>query len=216
MDIIYIRCSTQDQEPKLQINDIRSAWDVTSIVYEENESAFKENAKRPIFDELQKLIVKGKVSNLYVWDLDRIYRNRVKLKDFFILCQNGECKIHSYNQKWLETINEIQKPFDEIMMDLLVNLLGWMGQEESEKRSSRVKNAVTKRNGTTYSYKGNKWGRKGISTHTKNKIIKLHQQGRSVREIASEVIIYDKNNNGRNISKSTVHKIISENTVFLT
>lgn len=41
--------------------------------------------------------------------------------------------------------------------------------------------------------------------------MELHRKNKSIREIADMVMIYDKNNNAKKISKSGVHKIIVEN-----
>jgi DNA invertase Pin-like site-specific DNA recombinase len=94
---------------------------------------------------------------------------------------------------------------------MMIQVIGFIAEEESSTKSARVKNAVRKsKNGNTISYKGNRWGRKPISTQTTQKVIELRKEGKSIRDISSIVKIYDSNNNGRNISKSTVHKILAE------
>lgn len=209
----YIRCSTLEQEPDLQIKDIKTICDNPFELYKENQSAWAENVVRPVFSSIVNLIKKRKITDLYVWDLDRIYRNRKRLQEFFILCKTYDCKVHSYRQNWLEDINSIPAPFDEIVFDLLISITGWMGQDESQKKSERVKMAVKKRSNGTYSYKGNKWGRKALPKQTIDRVLEFHLQGKSIREIASLVKIYDKHNNGKQISKSAVHKILVENSV---
>lgn len=208
----YIRCSTLEQEPELQIKDIKTICEQPFELYKENQSAWAENTIRPVFSSIISLIKKRKITNLYVWDLDRIYRNRKRLQEFFILCKTYDCKVHSYRQNWLEDINSIPAPFNEIVFDLLINITGWMGQDESQKKSERVKMAVKKRNNGTFSYKGNKWGRKALPKQTIDRVLEFHQQGKSIREIASLVKIYDKHNNGKQISKSAVHKILVGNS----
>ncbi len=208
----YIRCSTLEQEPELQIKDIKTICEQPFELYKENQSAWAENTIRPVFSSIISLIKKRKISNLYVWDLDRIYRNRKRLQEFFILCKTYDCKVHSYRQNWLEDINSIPAPFNEIVFDLLINITGWMGQDESQKKSERVKMAVKKRSNGTFSYKGNKWGRKALPKQTIDRVLEFHQQGKSIREIASIVKIYDKHNNGKQISKSAVHKILVGNS----
>lgn len=208
----YIRCSTLEQEPELQIKDIKTICEQPFEIYKENQSAWAENTIRPVFSSIISLIKKRKITNLYVWDLDRIYRNRKRLQEFFILCKTYDCKVHSYRQNWLEDINSIPAPFNEIVFDLLINITGWMGQDESQKKSERVKMAVKKRSNGTFSYKGNKWGRKALPKQTIDRVLEFHQQGKSIREIASIVKIYDKHNNGKQISKSAVHKILVGNS----
>ncbi|MBC7696234.1 MAG: recombinase family protein [Burkholderiales bacterium] len=209
--VYYIRCSSSEQEPELQIKDIDLICNKSHEIFKENQSAFAENVVRPVFNSLIKLIKQRKVTDLFVWDLDRIYRNRKRLQEFFILCKTYDCKIHSYRQNWLEDINSIPAPFDEIVMDLLINITGWMAQDESQKKSERVCMAVRRKERGTFSYKGNKWGRKSFPKQTIDRVLEFHRKGNSIRKIAELVKVYDKNNNERQISKSAVHKIIVEN-----
>ena len=211
MEVVYIRCSTPEQEPQLQLNDINMEFKPVkdALILEESISAWKENTPRPQFNHLEQLIKSNKVNTLYVWNLDRIYRNRKKLVAFFALCKAYKVKVRSYCQKWLDGLYYTPEPFDEIFMDLFINLLGWIAESESTDKSSRIKMATRKKNNTTFSYKGNLWGRKPVPTNTINRVLELQKDGLSIREIAKKVTVYDKNNNGRNISKSAVHKILT-------
>jgi DNA invertase Pin-like site-specific DNA recombinase len=208
--VYYIRCSTMEQNPNLQIKDLDSICDVPHDIYKENESAWADNVIRPEFNKILALIKKRKITDLYVWDLDRAYRNRKRLQEFFVLCKTYNCKIHSYRQKWLESINSIPAPFDEIVQDMLINIFGWIAEEESSKRSERIKLAIKKSDKGTFSYKGNKWGKKSLPQQTVNQILELHKQGKSIRQIASEVTFFDKNRNEKKVSKSAVHKLVSQ------
>jgi DNA invertase Pin-like site-specific DNA recombinase len=210
-DIIFIRTSTVEQTPELQLGDITRTFNPSSfIIIEEQESAFKESVKRNQFERLKKLIASNKVNVLYVWDLDRLFRNRKRLISFLELCKINNTKLYSYNQQWLTKLQEIQPPFNEIMYDFMLQIMGWIAEEESIKKSNRVKMAVRKNtNGVTFSHKGNKWGRKTLSKQVTTKVKELKDLGLSIRQIAAQVMVYDKSNNGRNISKSAVHKILS-------
>lgn len=211
MNLIYIRTSTSEQTPELQLKDILPMVLGEYEIYTEQQSAYKENVKRPEFDKIIQLIKTGKVKHLYAWDLDRLHRNRSRLKELFQLAKIYGTSIHTYNQQWLEEINKIPAPFNDIMSDLLINLFGWLGQDESKKKSERVKLAVRKDSkGVTRSYHGNKWGRKGFPKQTINRVLELVGSGKSIREIAGLVTVYDRNKNERLISKSAVHNIISE------
>ena len=209
---MYIRTSTLEQNPELQINDISTICQGEHEIYKEQLSAWCENVNRPVFNSIIDLIKKQKVSDLYVWDLDRVYRNRKRLQDFFILCKTYKCKVHSYRQKWLEDVNSIPPPFNEIVMDLLISITGWMGQDESDKRSSRIQMAVRQKKNGTFSYKGNKWGRKALPKQAIDRIMELYHAGKSIRQIASLVFVTDKNKNQKPISKSVVHKTVVENS----
>lgn len=211
MTIIYIRTSTTEQNPELQLRDIATMVDIEATkILKEHQSAFKEHAQRPELEELKKLILKRRVSKIYVWHLDRIYRNRKNLISFLQLCKTYGVSIFSFNQLWLQSIQTMPSPFNEIVFDLMCQIIGMTSEDESQTKSNRVKLAVRKVAGETVSYKGNRWGRKPLSTQTTNKVIALHQEGHSLREIANAVTIYDKNNNSRLISKSAVHKILSD------
>jgi DNA invertase Pin-like site-specific DNA recombinase len=207
---IFIRTSTTEQNPELQLKDIVTTFELTEyIIIEEQDSAYLEKSARIEFEKLKKLILTKKVAELYVWDLDRLVRNRKQLIEFFQVCKYAKTSIFSFNQKWLQEIQSIPPPFNEIVFDLMIQLLGWIAEEESTKKSHRVKMAVVKKEDKpTVSHKGNRWGRKPLTKQVVNKIMELHKSGSSIRQIAKQVNIYDSNNNGTPISTGAVHKTI--------
>jgi DNA invertase Pin-like site-specific DNA recombinase len=200
---IYLRTSTEEQHPENQLKDCKSLISNEPYeVLEERQSAWRDK-ERPIFESIRQRIRVGSIKSLVVWDWDRLYRNRKKLREFFEFCKVYGCEIHSFRQKFFEDFYKIPKPFDEIMQDLFLNLLGWMAEDESQKKSERVKIAFQ-------NHKGN-WGRPlKIKNNLKEEVLKLKEQGLSLREIAQSVWYYDKNRNQKFISKSAVHKILSE------
>lgn len=236
---VYIRTSTDDQHPENQIRDIEKTYEISEkdyVLFSDKESAWNEVKDREDFDRLKSIIKRAKGGDLYVWDWDRIWRNRKRLKEFFQLCKLYKVKIHSFRQLFYESFHDIPSPFDEIMQELFLNLLGWMSEDESKKKSDRVMAARRKvcpacqkinnadelscekckgslKNVRTKSYKGNEWGRKNLSKQTIRKILQLRTDNPkiSIREIASQVVYYDKNNNAKNVSRSAVHKILNEN-----
>lgn len=206
--VIYIRTSTDKQNPLNQLancksirpkdNKIDTFVDYTLI--QDKESAWKEK-KREGFNLIQNKIKKNKIKNLIVWDLDRLYRNRKKLIAFFKFCKLHKCLIYSYNQSWLEEINKMPEPFNEAIFDLMLQIIGWISQDESDRKSKRIKLAVRKIEGKpTKSYRGNKWGRKPTGKFKKTKIKELANEGYSIRNIAKEV----------KLAPSTVHKLLKE------
>ena len=184
--IIYIRTSTDEQNPQNQIKDCEKLSNGAYELFEDKQSAYKDNKERESFERVKRLIKSNKIRHFIVWDLDRIYRNRIRLKQFFEFCKMYKCEIHSYNQQWLEQLNKIPQPFNEIMHELMLNLMGWLAEDESKKKSDRVKLAVRKKNGVTRSYKGKKWGRKPLHTNKINRIIKKRDEGMNYRTIAAE------------------------------
>jgi DNA invertase Pin-like site-specific DNA recombinase len=207
---VYIRTSTEDQEPENQIREVETISGGDYVLFQDKQSAWKDDKERPDFEKLRKLISSNAVRDLYVWDWDRLFRNRKRLKEFFQFCAMHKCNIHSFRQKFYESFYQIPAPFDEIMQELFLNLLGWMGEDESNKKSDRVKLAVRRDDGVTKSYKGNKWGRKELNDRVKEDVIRLHLEHNSLRTIAKNVTYFDKNNNAKNISLASVHKIIAE------
>lgn len=207
--IIYIRTSTEDQNPENQLKDCLSLLknDEYEII-EDKQSAWKEHKEREGFNKVKNEIKKQKLQKLIVWDLDRIYRNRKNLVDFFKLCEINKCQIHSFRQKWLIQINEMPSPWNEIIQDLMIQIIGWLAQDESDKKSERIRNAMRVKKSGVYSYKGNRWGRKEISSQAIKKILLLHQQGKKMKEICNEVSYSDRNNNKKNVSIGLVHKVL--------
>ena len=208
---IYIRTSTDEQNPENQLKDCLNLVTEEYELFEDKQSAWKEHKEREGFDSLKKLIIRGKLRKLVVWDLDRIYRDRKNLVEFFKFCELNKCKIHSYRQKWLTQINNMPSPWNEIIHDLMIQIMGWLAQEESDKKSQRVRASMRMKEDGVYSYKGNKWGRKRISLQATKKILELREKGMSIRQICKEVKYSDKNNNMKNVSSGLVHKIVSEN-----
>ncbi len=218
--IIYLRTSTEEQTPELQLNDclelikrLNISKDDCDIV-EEKKSAFKDDIKREVFNSIVLKIKKRNINILIVWDLDRVYRNRKKLISFFELCKIYGCKIYSYRQQFLEDINKAPEPWNEMLLNNLIFILGWIAEEESQKKSERISNAVRKKDKDgkrikAISYKGNKWGRKEIENKKMiADILELHKQGLSLSKIAKQVEYYDKSNNIKHPSVSLVWKIV--------
>jgi len=213
--ILYLRTSTEEQSPLNQLEACEELTHKLNLadyeIVEDKISGWKD-LERESFDKIKKGIQKKEISVLICWDLDRLYRNRKKLIEFFAFCKTYNCKIYSVRQSWLEDLNTIPEPFNEIMHSLMLQVMGWLAEEESNKKSERVKLAIKKNTlGKTYSKFGNKWGRKAInSNRLKNKVIELRQQGLSFRNILKheEVYFYDKNKNKKKPSLATIHSYI--------
>jgi len=213
--IIYNRTSTEDQNPENQVENCKEITTRLNIldfkVLEEQKSAFKDDEKREIFNEIKRKIKAREIKNFIVWDLDRIYRNRKKLISFFKFCKFYECKIYSYRQQFLEDINKSPEPWNEMLFDNMVFILGWIAEDESAKKSERIKAAIRiSKKGHTVSYKGNKWGRKAVPLKVKQNILKLHEQGKHYREICEEVYYWDAAKHKKFVSLGLVHKTLEE------
>ena len=209
LKIAYLRTSTEDQRPEDQENDVMTIAPPDVIIKMEQQSAWKDQIKaRPVFSEIREQIKQGKVSDLYVWDLDRIYRNRLQTISFLKLCHANGCKIHSFRQKWLDDINKVPAPWNEIINDFLVHILAWIAEEESNKRSDRIKKSVDYgEDGVTRSTKGKPWGRPRKREKFIIPVCNLKRQNPdlSTRDIAGQLT-----ENGTPISHKTVFDILND------
>lgn len=206
-NIIYLRTSTEDQHPEIQLDDCKILAKQLNLndceVIEDKISGWKD-IKREGFDRIIQTIKKKETKHLICWDLDRLYRNRKRLVNLFEISKIFGCTVHSVRQGWLEDINKMPEPFNDIMHSLMLQIMGWIAEEESTKKSERVKLSKKDINGVTYSKYGKKWGRKEISTQAKNKILELRKQGLTIKQIREQVKCDEKN-----VSIGVIHKIIN-------
>lgn len=182
--VIYLRTSTEEQNPQNQLKDcITLVKGEEYIVYEEKQSAWKE-VNRPIFRNIIDSIKNREIDKLVVWDLDRLYRNRKHLLGFFQLCKSYNTKILSYRQKWLTDLQTMKLPVGfewiaDMQIDNFLNFLGWISEDESQKKSDRVKIAFK-------NHKGKKWGRPKIHRNKINVILEHWYTGLSYRQISEK------------------------------
>jgi len=220
IDIMFARVSSDDQDERSQITSMISKFGLVEsdcLVLNERMSAWNQDKeyKRLEFLKLKSMVKNRQVRNIYVFDIDRIYRNRVKLVEFYSFCKHYDVKIFSHNQEYLNALLNIEMPgglefLGEQIFSNTLNLLAWTAEDESNKKSQRVKSKIKVKDDGAYSVYGNKWGRKSLSKQTVSKVLEFSAQGLSVRKIAELVKTSDKNNNMKNISKSVVHKIIHD------
>jgi len=230
--LLYLRTSTKDQNPELQRKQgVEFCLELglgEPEVYSEKGSAYKLEKVRPIWEHVVKLAKKEK-RDIVVWRYDRSFRNREEFYKFMkVMFEVYKTKVYSVTEPsilsfWnmLDKSNTGNPIFDELLnsmfkaiWDFMIQNAGEAAEEESKKKSNRVKLAVIKINGKpTKSYKGNKWGRKPISKQLERRILELSKLGLSSRDIAGhqDIFQWDKNKNKKPIGKSTVHKIIAGN-----
>lgn len=204
--VIYLRVSTKDQNPKLQMNECMTfaknkGYDIVAV-FEENLSAFKKDIVRPDYEEVKEMARKGEVKAVIVWALDRWVRSRETLIQDVVILRNYGCKLHSVKEAWLEAIN-IDGPLGNTIQDFLLGLIGSLSEMESQRKSERVKLAFE-------SHEGKNWGRPSLPEKTRLEVIKLWKEGKSMREISKSIKYWDKNRNEKLIGLATVHKIITE------
>ena len=143
---VWIRVSTGHQDTENQVPDITSfalhhGYTVTQR-YQVSESAwqggkaggeYQAEIKRALDDAWA-----GQFSILIVWALDRITREGAEgaLRIIRQLRDRG-CTLVSVKESWLNSSPDVQ--------DVLVAFAGWMAQQESNRRSERIKAGLERR-----------------------------------------------------------------------
>lgn len=201
--IIYLRVSTknQGQEESDQLPDILDLFDIKEdqcLVIKEKESAFQISKQKNRVLEIVKEIIKeyqDEEKIMYVWDLDRIYRNQEMQVDFIRESFKKNCKVLSYRQNFLYQLRELGG-FGNAVYNFFIEMLAWQAQEESQKRGDRLKKSLKQKDGKYYTNKGNLFGKKYTKLNGKKanlsaqEILKIEksiykkiQEGISYREI---------------------------------
>jgi len=224
--IIYLRTSTKEQNPELQRKQCiefcsRVGLEVVDIVIEQG-SAYKLEKIRPVWESVVKR-AKNEKLDIVLWRYDRAFRNREEFFKFMkVMFEVYKTKVYSVTEPSIMSFwemldksytdnpifNELFKSILNAFWDFMIRQAGEEAEEESKKKSERVKLAVRSEDGITKSYKGNKWGRKSMSSKADETIIELYKQGKTMRGITKEVYYWDKSNHKKFVSLGYVHKIL--------
>lgn len=202
--VVYLRTSTFDQDPELQKSECLQlaatrGYEVYGV-FTEQLSGYKD-IQRPKYDEVKELARQGRISAVIVWGLDRWIRNRDSLLQDITLLKQYNVKLHTVKDSWVEAVN-IEGPIGRTIQDFLLGLLGSIAEEESRTRSLRVKAAHANHTGH--------WGRKSLPQSVGDEILLKHNQGLTLRQIATTTCYYDGNRNKRRLSLGAVHKVIKK------
>jgi DNA invertase Pin-like site-specific DNA recombinase len=193
--IIYLRVSTEEQEPEHQRLEClefakNRGYDVQEVLLEKL-SGFKQII-RPEYEKVKEKARKGEIQAVIVWALDRWVRNRDTLLEDVTTLRNYGCKIHSVKEAWLEAIN-IEGSLGRTIQEFLLGIMGSIAEMESQRKSERVKIAYK-------NHKGKKWGRPSIHTNKKKLVWELRDKGESIRSISRQL----------NLSIGKVFQVCSE------
>jgi DNA invertase Pin-like site-specific DNA recombinase len=143
---LWIRVSTNHQEGDNQVPDLETFGahhgHEIAVRYEVSESAwnggkaggeYQATLKRALDDAWA-----GKFAVLIVWALDRITREGAEGALRIIrLFRERNCILLSVKESWLNGSPEVQ--------DVLVAFAGWMAQQESQRRSERIRAGLERR-----------------------------------------------------------------------
>jgi DNA invertase Pin-like site-specific DNA recombinase len=141
---VWMRVSTAEQRSQNQLPAIEAfaahhGYDITSR-YDLDDSAWSGGGTM-YRDTLQQALDdawRGKFSVLIVWALDRITREGAEgaLRVIRQFRERG-CIVVSVQESWLNGSAEVQ--------DVLVAFAGWVAQQESDRRSTRIKAGLARR-----------------------------------------------------------------------
>ena len=122
--ILYARCSTELQQPEVQLETLRSyanhaGWDNTLEIVDQGYSGGTD--ARPGFEEIQKLVRRNVVDVVCTVRLDRMFRSLKHLLDLMILFQD-------HNVKFVSVEDQID--FSTSIGKLQLQLIGAFGEFE--------------------------------------------------------------------------------------
>ncbi len=143
---VWLRVSTGHQEADNQVPDVEAftahhGYQVTAR-YEVSESAWNGGKDGGEYRRVLKQALDdahaGKFQVIVVWALDRINREGAEgalrlIRQF----KHRGCTLVSVKESWLNAAPEVQ--------DVLVAFAGWMAQQESRRRSERIKAGLDRR-----------------------------------------------------------------------
>jgi DNA invertase Pin-like site-specific DNA recombinase len=180
-----MRVSTEKQDAENQRRDIESIASPSTEWVVEHGSAWKKDGLelRPEFQHIVALVKQRKVKHLYVWDLDRLYRKRKAAVGFLKLCKAMGTIVISYRQKYLLEVERAPEPWNEIIYELIIQVLAAQAEEESQKKSDRIK---AKREIWVRPPNKKEWGRPAAAFN-RFRAAELLQQGKSLEQVAAEL-----------------------------
>jgi DNA invertase Pin-like site-specific DNA recombinase len=207
---IYVRVSTTDQDESQQLPPCLELCKKLGLeapeIIRETLSAYK----NPDRDSLKKL---EKYDHVVIWAFDRLHRNRKSFVALMKYLHYKGVKVHSVREPWMEELHHIPAPFNDIMVDMMLQVVGWVAESESQARAARVKKAIVQKEGkTTRSTYGKRWGRPDVAKKIYDQVLRLYQENpnRPIREYCALVSYRSKKNSLKHPSVGIVHKTIQQ------
>jgi len=185
--VIYLRVSTERQDEQSQLiacKDLcnKRGWEVTGVFADHGKSAYH-NVNRPRYEIVLKLVRDRKVQHVVVWALDRwTRRGNKELKKTIEYLDKFGVQLHSVKEYWIEQITTSELSF---VKDIVLDILGWIAWQESNRRSERVKDSLNFQN----ALKNGTVGRPSIPQQIRVRIAELLRQGKTYKQIR-ELITY--------------------------
>lgn len=225
--VIYNRVSTTEQNPELQLKECNDfafskGWFVKEV-YTEQKSAFKDESQRTEFNRMLEDVKKGGIDFILVWNMDRFSRQPEEyvMRQIRELAFIGVKVVAVHGDVWSQLVESIGTlkslgTMGEAILEFLEKIIRALEYQrayrESKTKSERVRLAVRQKDGKTVSYKGNKWGRKGLPKQTVDRILELKRQypKMSLRDFVEhpDCYQYDKSGNKKPLSIMTISRIL--------
>lgn len=137
----YLRVSSKQQNLQLQIDAMDKFIKENNIedpkIYTEKQTGT--NTNRPELKAMLKAMGKGDL--LVIWSLDRLSRNYNECKQLWSEITGKGIDIHVITMPMLDTRN-FKGPMESFINDLIISILSYVGQQETELRRERAKAGV--------------------------------------------------------------------------
>lgn len=192
--VLYLRVSTTEQDVENQRSELEriceeKGWDIVETITEES-SAYQ--GKREKFQKLFDMAHRHEYDVLVTWSLDRLDRRGIQetLQSLQRLDDN-DIQFYSYQEPYLTTL-------DSHTRELIISVLSWVAEMESERRSERTKAGIERARD-----QGKQIGRPKKGSEAEREAIRkmVEQDGLSYREVEQKT----------GLSKSTVSRILNGN-----
>lgn len=173
---IYARVSSNKQDIESQEPDLK-AWEKsqTHPVKWFTETVSGKAAKRPVWEQVQDLIRRRKITELVVWRLDRLGRSASELTKLF-----DELVANNINLVSIKDGLDLSTPAGRLM----ANVLASVAQFETEIRAERIHAGIAAAKARGKKWGGRKKGSGKVTITIARTIFKMKEEGVTVTEIA--------------------------------
>jgi len=139
---IYIRVSTDHQDPDRQFSEIRDylgddAFDAAEVYADRGVSGAVD--QRDDFQRLWGDVESGKIDRVVTWEVSRLSRRLSTVAEFLELCAETETALKTLNDMFPELRGGGK---DDVWDRLMAKLAGWMMEFELEMTRERIKSGV--------------------------------------------------------------------------
>ncbi len=194
---IYARVSTNNgQTTDNQVRELRqvaerSGWEILHVFEDKGISGAKGRDKRPQMDALLKAVTRREVDMVMTWAVDRLGRS---LQDLLATLQEihgagADLYIH---QQAIDTTSPAGKA--------LFGMLGVFAEFERSIIQERINSGLARARA-----EGKRLGRPSLTEDVRAKVVRLREEGQSIRQIAASA----------GVGVSTAQRILSSQTVVM-